>query len=350
MGKMLIVALRVLTCVTVVSLGVLVLLAFPEATAQANEIDDVQNFSKSLWEPNAPWCADKTGRRFPSKVKGDGSCDDRDSVMFNGLLCVSGFDVACEAVLNSQDTATRFPLRGEWWRSPRIALDPSIPRSDSFSADQNIGVMMTIVHRRQDAATLNRLVEWLDWINVNRPCIVGSEPLCVRGLARLCRDDTEMGCTMKPGDIATMSATLERLSIPVPDGPFMKDLFDYFKAYALPIILANSYVNEEDYPMHLVAASIMIFREFDPSGDLPPLLLGAAQELSRRQPANPFFAFLAAKPKLEVAQKVLALCPKSQAEIPTEKTQWTWERPDGSQANKNTMLWDCVFMSNLLKQ
>jgi hypothetical protein len=54
---------------------------------------------------------------------------------------------------------------------------------------------------------------------------------------------------------------------------------------------------------------------------------------------------------VEVAQKVLALAPKSEAELPTpaQRADWTWQRAAADHAWKRTKLWDFVFMAQLLK-
>lgn len=353
-------------------IAICILLA--DANASADEVTDIKQLASTLWKPNAPRCEDKLGREFPAKVKGTGTCDDRDSVLFNGLLCAASDDnaKACEAVINSQDAEPASPQRGEWWRSPRIALDPSIPRSDSFSGDQNLGVLLTVVRNRADPSYTDKLNEWAKWIDANRPCIIGGEPHCVRGLPRLCRDDTKKGCTMLQTDIAMMQTVMNRLNVPVPAGP-MRDLFNATDGLVPRLLLTNAAVNDLDFPVHLVGVEIMVARSlgFDeqrpvlPNGSpcLKPAdvalmiakgitdksALGYAEwELQCRQPANPFFAFLAGAPKAEVALKALKVCPKNQGDIPNDKIQWIWERPDGSDAYKQTMLWDCIFISDLL--
>jgi len=315
-------------------------------TASGSDVDTVKQLSSSLWRPHLPRCS-YGGGSFPSKMHANGVCDDRDSVIFNGLLCYSGEAEACNAVLNSQDKAPLLPKRGAWWRSPRIADDSSIPRSDSFSADQNLGVLLTVATLRNQSGVLDRLSNWMNWIDANRPCAAGSEPLCVRGWPRFCRDDTEKGCSLRPGDIAMLQTFFSRMGLEIPEGLFMRDLFMRFHELSTLILLADAHVNDLNYPVHLVAVGITVLRSFASAGDA--FILGeAAKVLNRRQPRNAFFAYVAGKSKEEVAGLVLGVCPTAAAAMPSEKTEWIWERPDGSDAPKSTMLWDCVFMANLL--
>jgi hypothetical protein len=329
----------VIAIVVAVLIGV-----FNAPPAISDELDEVRQLASALWQPNLPRCSDKQNRPFPSKLNADGSCDDRDMVLFNGLLCASGDNEACNAVSHSQDFSS-----GEWWRSPRIALDTSIPRSDSFSADQNLGVMLTVLTKQTDPAYRAQLAGWIHWIDLNRPCFFGREPLCARGLPRFCRDDTEGGCTLRPIDMGLMRAVLARLQIQIPEGPFMRDLFAQFtESVTVANIKINASVNDLGFPIHLVGVEIMVMRAAGPTdSDTNRMLRDAAVKLNERQPKNPFFAYLANADPLEVAKLAYAKCPKKTDDIPKDKVQWIWERQDDSTATTQTMLWDCMFIANL---
>lgn len=229
--------------------------------AQSGPLEDVQRLSQSLWRKHLPYCTDSQGFAFPSKISAAGECDDRDSVIFNGLLCASGEEVGCTAVIKSQDRAATLPNKGAWWRSPRIALADqkcSNPNGmcDSFSHDQGLGVLLTVVTKRSDPDYKKRLGDWVTWIDANRPCIIGNEPLCVRGWPRVCRDDTEppnwpfKGCSLRPGDLAMMQTVLGRLGLPlIPDPPPIKDTFAQFREWAIPFILTGASFNDLGYPV-----------------------------------------------------------------------------------------------------
>ncbi|SAL51445.1 hypothetical protein [Caballeronia concitans] len=316
----------------------------------ADPVATVAQLSAQVWRPAAPWCTDGQGKAFPSKVDANGNCDDGDAVIFNGLLCYSGENVACDAVQNAQSREAALPRRGEWFRSPRLALNPELHPSNSFSNDQNLGVLLSVVNHRSEQKYLDRLSAWTTWIEANAACIIGNEPLCLRGWPRFCRDDNEHGCGLRPGDIATLATVLHRLNLPLPQGPggAMGQLFDAFVEAAIPITFADANTNDTDYPLHLVAVEILLWRSFGASDDTSPILDRAAAILHRRQPKNPFFAYLAGEPKNTVAQGVLQFCPDSALSVPKDKVQWTWERADGTGAEKKSMVWDCIFMANLL--
>jgi hypothetical protein len=72
-----------------------------------------------------------------------------------------------------------------------------------------------------------------------------------------------------------------------------------------------------------------------------------ARDISDRQPGNPFFRYLWQGPSDEVEAQVLALCP-NEGTAWERKFQWSWERADDSEAWRESMGWDCVFMANLL--
>ena len=88
-------------------------------------------------------------------------CDDGDSVIFNGLLCLSGDDRGCDAVAASQADD------GRWWRSPR-RTNGDLDSRNSFSRDQAYGVVAYLLRTGDTAAA----TAWMDWILDNRACAV----------------------------------------------------------------------------------------------------------------------------------------------------------------------------------
>jgi hypothetical protein len=326
-----------------------VFLAFSSLTYAQTPLETVLLRANSLWKPNAPRCTDAKQRAFPSKIRSDGSCDDRDSVLFNALLCVSGEVDGCNAVRHSQDTASVLPAAGRWWRSPRIALDSALQTGDSFSHDHALGVLLQTAVNRSNLADREQFRSWLRWIEANAPCVVGNEPFCVRVWPRYCRDDTEGGCALRPGDLATFGRYMELIGEQPPKGVggTMERLFVEMKPYVLPITYANAHMNNTGPSLHLVGVEVLLWRTV---GGIENNILNAiAVRLAERQPHNPFFALLAGRPKNEVASLVLARCPKSAEAIAADKVEWMWERADSAPGvDDRTMLWDCVFMANML--
>ncbi len=56
------------------------------STCWSGPLEEVKRLSTDVWRPSAPFCKDKLGRPFPSKIQANGECDDRDSVIFLSLL------------------------------------------------------------------------------------------------------------------------------------------------------------------------------------------------------------------------------------------------------------------------
>ncbi|TXH69859.1 MAG: hypothetical protein E6Q88_08915, partial [Lysobacteraceae bacterium] len=167
------------------------------------------------WRDNAPTCIAPDGFAFPAKREG-GDCGDGDITLFAGLLCVAGEPIGCETVKRAQIAS------GRWFRSPRRAQQDNLGQPNSFSPDMAFGAQLYAVSQR-DAAAMTR---WLTWIDRVRPCWIGSGDNCFRGpVLRFCTDDTEKGCTVRPGDAATLNATVRALKAELPTED-MDKLFD----------------------------------------------------------------------------------------------------------------------------
>lgn len=290
------------------------------------------------WQANAPTCQTANGTRFPGKRRDDGSCDDGDIALFAGLLCASGDGMACDAVRDSQDRTT-----GRWFRSPRRRETSNLGDPNSFSPDMALGAQLYAI-ARGDAKSIEA---WLRWMDESRPCWIGSGPTCVKGiLLRFCTDDTEKGCTVRPTDGGVLQLVSERLGVRAPSQE-VNHLLEQFAINIHDLIWAGSQLNKPGYSRHLVAAEILLLRQ---AGYSNPKLDGAAFALASKHPSNPFFLYLAGKPKSEVAQAAIQVCPAKNAQLPKSMTEWTWEREEADQAWQRSMLWDCLFISRLLSK
>jgi len=322
---------------------------------------------QTLWRAHAFTCpATANWPAFPArKPAGSDTCDDGDETLFHGLMCAAGMPEGCSAVLASQ-TAD-----GRWYRSPRRAAMARVTCSsatateeekkkwceNSFSPDMALGVQL-YAHTTGAAAAVGK---WVEWIDANRPCEIDMPNGCVRGLPRFCTDDTEGGCTLRPGDYATLAMSLEALGL-VKFGPpsscpagtatglkigdvFLKGLCT-FRPKAVDVLLADSLVNKPGYSQHLVGVGVWVLNKAKVSD---PRINAAAVVLNTKQPKNPFFAYLAGLPPATVRDMTIKLCPSSQQSIPTEPDDWGWQREDAAEAWKHSVLWDCLFMATLLK-
>jgi hypothetical protein len=290
----------------------------------------------AFWHSVAPTCIAPSGFRFPSKFH-DSECDDGDVVLFAGLLCAAGEQIGCETVRLSQS------IDGRWYRSPRRAATENLGHPNSFSPDMALGMQLYWATKNDKLAA----EKWLSWLDNARTCWIGSGPNCVRSpFYRLCPDDNEQGCTIQPGGTPTiLYQTVRFLGVDFPTED-MNRFFQQDKDRYQEILWLESQVNAEGYSQHLVASKIFLLRKIGINSNL---VVAASVALSAKQPKNPFFAYLAEGPTARVRDMLLTLCPANASEVPAEKTQWAWERHDGDEAWKKSMIWDCIFMARLLE-
>ncbi|MGE1002647.1 hypothetical protein [Ralstonia pseudosolanacearum] len=287
------------------------------------------------WRSNAPYCTDSSKVKFPGKLRG-GECDDGDVNLFAGLLCASGERIGCDTVRNAQDES------GKWFRSPRRMQQNNLGRKDSFSPDMALGTQLYVSQITNKKA----FGSWLRWLDDVRPCWIGDGPQCFRSpLLRYCTDDTENGCTLRPGDLAILNSTSEYLQTYPPTGD-TRNLLQQAGGALTNILLADANFNKPGYSQHLTAVEIFLLRL---QGHNDDYLSAAALTLAQKQPNNPFFQYLHEGATKRVSDLTLSLCPTPKTGVPKDPSEWSWEREDSDQAWKNSMVWDCIFMANLLK-
>lgn len=361
------------------------------ATGQGPGMGPVKNtkIPKELyafWQTNAPTCrasndgeASKDGKvstigealqdgyYFPSKVgtkivKDEESgkeeeknyCDDGDINLFAGLLCAAGDPRGCEAVKRAQDGSN-----GKWYRSPRRELTNNVWGKNSFSPDMALGTQLYIASTN-DKASLER---WIKWLDDSRPCWVsdGGQCLVKSPFVRFCTDDHGAGCTVRPLDAEMLGVTSKHFKVAPPSTAFAH-LPQNLGISISAMILIDAKANEPGYSQHLVGVEIYLLRKLDykgtpwywwwwPGADRTTDwdLNEAAKILSKSQPKNPFFLYLAeGKATKEVVDLTLSQCPVPATGIPKYQYQWAWEREDSEDAWKNSTLWDCMFMANLI--
>ncbi|WP_250483269.1 hypothetical protein [Caballeronia sp. GaOx3] len=289
--------------------------------------------------------------------------------LFNGLLCISGDQLGCDAVMHAQDVS------GRWHRSPRLAADPTLRPKDSFSWDMALGVQLYVV-KTGDRASLQR---WLAWVESSRPCLVetpldGKKYCLVRGWPRWCTDDTEGGCSAKPQNLATLIRTIDALGLQLPPaaedvpptgiiGDILRKLQDQAReanaALSLgrlleksrnlqpSILLMDSLANEPGFSRHLAGVEILLSRRLGLGSEEVNI---AATVLALKEKNNPFFQYLWEGPSERVRQLLLSIAPKTQAQLPMSKRDWAWQRTDTEQAWKSSNLWDFQFAGRLVTQ
>jgi len=242
-------------------------------------------------------------------------CDDGDSVIFAGLLCLAGVEDGCLTVRDSQDDDGRF------WRSPR--RNPgNIGKNNSFSRDQALGVLAYLA-KTKDVDAANR---WIHWIDKNRPCIITMFGKCkYYGLHRYCKDDDDSRCTITPTMFQMMYYVWKDLGL---------EPYKTMNTYKNTPLLSPA---KKGYQIHLYAVQEFIKQKMDRGDDR------AVKKILEKEPTNPFYMYLAEGKSSAVIERYNELCPTGDH----PKKQWAWERLAEEQAWKKSMVWDCIFMEAL---
>jgi hypothetical protein len=294
--------------------------------------DEALKGPQQYWRAHAPWCpyspekgkdaghsaaSDDSMKKsvmteFASKNEdGIGSdtppCNDGDSIVFNGLLCLAGVqvepgeakaapdwkrrEVGCDVVKHSQTLTKGSSDYGRWWRSPRRAYlassdqQPEGGSETTFSNDHALGVMAYIAQTRDVAA----FQAWTEWIETEGG--VCSSVHCIPGLPRYCPDDR---CGFKIVDCPLLDrlATYLGQENPLCASDHVKKAYSAAWAVANPLLLllnmytaklnaiinkygagrqgersversiiVNSIINDSGYPLHDVAVTVYLLRK-----------------------------------------------------------------------------------------
>jgi hypothetical protein len=286
--------------------------------AKSQTLTDAENF----WRQDVA----RTCEGFPSKE----NCDDGDSVIFNGLLCLVGEDAGCATVRASQDVDGRF------WRSPR--RNPgNLGEPKSFSRDQTLGVLLYLVRTQDRDAALR----WQNWIYDNRYCSI-KNPLsggCSVYGYRVCRDDNEI-CDLRPATWALFERVWKYLDLPTTREMRKNESMDVSDVEMVAVDRAKP-----GYELHLKAVSSLMRLTLASSVSKTRDII---EKLHDRQRDNPFFQALREGTHEGLVQRVLDVCPKPWDDLGFRRYQWAWERDTANQAWRESMGWDCIFMARLL--
>ena len=294
------------------------------------------------WEAYGDTC---NNGRFPSKLHLNGECDDGDATIFNGLLCLSSYQPGCDAVKDALGGS------GQWWRSPRHVDGGVVREKNSFSRDQTMGVLAYLV----GTGDTESVIRWQSWLKGNRkPVEIG--PIQIGEVTRLCHDGQDFTCVVSPGMWESFSWVWSSIGLPPSNN--MKNPYSEFGelGYMVEEALGDDWNklaqlqlenSKPGYRMHLKGILAYIAKQINSKAGVDlynwrPL----AQKLNHLQPKNIFFKYLHHGISNDLAEDLLAKCPKPHSQA--NKRQWAWERADESKAWLKSMGWDCVFMANLL--
>lgn len=307
------------------------------SAACADELADRMKF----WESRAPMCTKHTFP-FPSSEPGDpGICGDGDMTLFNGMLCAAGDERGCKAVAESQAES------GEWHRSPRLKALGYNDRGDAtFSPDMALGAQLYLITKRDR----ERGLKWLMWLHENVPCVQKSwlsDACWLQGAPRFCAP--HQGCTARPGDLATLSWTVDFLQTKagmaaLPHGT-LRGALGTFGGIGSWNKELDSMFNKAGFSQHLVAVAIWVVRL---AGHDDDQMRAAIDRLIVKNPSNAFFLYLRDGKSDAVRAKTLAGCPSPERPSEPPLYEWQWERGEGTNAWRNSNYWDCIFMGRLL--
>ena len=239
----------------------------------------------------------------------EGPTGDGDSLLWAGLLCLSGEQSQCNAASRSQDSD------GRLWRSPdRVGVEDV----NTSSRDMLSGFLAYLA-KTKDTASASALLIYIQ----------NNDQL-------LCPDSTDTRCLMLPASYGLMSEIWKSLGLE--PSPNMK----IAESGAESLLVANAKEAPSGYQMHLQGVNVFI-RQY--LGKNSNKTLEAAKALSSREPTNPFFLYLVQGRSEAVAAQVLNKCPMS---TPGFLNQWSWERSMEQKPWVDSMGWECIFMVNLL--
>ncbi|MBV30664.1 MAG: hypothetical protein CL504_08520 [Actinobacteria bacterium] len=269
--------------------------------------------------------------KFPSKKRAGGDCDDGDSTLFNGLLCVSGESLGCEAVKNAQAPD------GQWWRSPRKKDGFSRYSRNSFSRDMSMGVLLYLVETKDVQAA----GKWLAWIEDNKRCILENSAVgCVIYDYTMCHNNHYFGCSITPVMWGIMREVWAYLGLPMHS--MMRSKIVEISDRGL--VAGTRFITPDGYQLHLAGVKSLLKRIMNVRHSQQDAL---NEVLLERQPDNIFFRYLTAQPHQEIYREIISTCP-SEETFSGDLNQWAWERDTREAAWSSSMLWDCIFISNLL--
>jgi hypothetical protein len=250
------------------------------------------------------------------------NCDDGDSTLWNGLLCLSGEAQQCAALRASQTPD------GRLWRSPRRV---GVPDDNSFSRDMSMGFLAGQVGS-PDAESFNKATAY------------------VNEKKRLCPGDDGY-CGVTPMIYALWNQVAKAKGFSKLDAKVVLHVADdVFSEIVIPkiptpvgaddlTVVVSAKTAPAGFRLHLVGLHLLIRQNLS---DWNSVLQEASAILSKREPENLFFAYLN---KQNIAQRLINAAPKKS---PEQRTQWSFERTDGEHAEQKSMGWDYLFLTNLV--
>jgi hypothetical protein len=242
-----------------------------------------------------------------------------DMVLFNSLLCYSGYQKSCEAIKNSMEAS------GRWRRSPLHVNKPVVEGSGSFSKDQTLGLLLYFVVTNDSSGAK----KWFNWV----------KKFSSRSFPRVLKVCEKNHCTISPTLFSLMYKVWKKLGLsPSTNMKLFKGQTDE------SILIAQTKNIKPGYELHLKAVTSVLLNFL--GRDLNRL----NQTIYNKQKENPFYQYLIKKDFSKIKIDLLDKCKviTSPDYINNRGHQWAWERDTKGKSWENSMSWDCIFMANLI--
>lgn len=287
----------------------------PENQLSNEQIDSLKemSFYTAKW---APVC---TNTKIACSEDEHGEKEAGDSLLWAGLLCLSGNNLQCIAAGRSQN-----PTTGQIFRNPHGLLDDAeFSRTENSSSRDMLLGFLAYVLRGNYKIQAKKLLSYLRQNDY-----------------QLCNDATDNRCDMHWSTHQTIWGTMRFVWEKIGLDPTWE--MDYADSVDEQLVSLQSAFAPEGYQLHLVGVEILLYQA---SGHFSPKLREATEKLVQREPLNPFYEYLAHGATHRAAQLTLSKCSLKE---PVKKTQWAWQRTDSEGAWKDSMGHDCLFMEKIL--
>lgn len=273
----------------------------------------------------------ENGLAFPAGFR-NGKVEDADMAIFGGLLCRAGIEQGCSLIQNAQDTNGRF------YRSPRRVGEADLPNKATFSGDQLKG----IIHYMTVSADRQRLEKFLVYLK-SQPTSVPSQNLRLEsGYSSCPNGPPNFTCLLIGYDWFAMRKLSENFGL---QWALPTNLREIEQAYDFDIddLVWEALITNNGYRLHLIANMAWSLKSI---GVRHPSLDKTLGIIAAREPENPFFNYLILGRDKRVQRLADEQC--STVNTSEKRYDWTWQRATSTEAWKDSMGWDCVFIYKLL--
>lgn len=256
--------------------------------------------------------------------------DDGDMALFGGLICISGEELGCVILKNAQDS------NGQFWRSPDV-IGEKIEDSEraTFSGDQFKGVIAYFLTKNNK----EEFEKFLKFILSKRVDYVVDHGY------KSCDNtqDKEDTCLLGGQEWFWLNFLAKKYNLIdlIPEDHRNPEVrFGYSRN--VDKLLAS--LAPIGYRAHLVAVEQLLAKKAGIGNETNAEI---AAVLAGRQQKNPFYLYLHLTNDILIQNELKEKCSTEPRE--QNYTGWTWQYAELTENwKKKSMVWDCVFMHNLI--